>query len=45
VDTNNEFSGNLIIEKPCFGWFLNWTLLRPMARLDNAAFSLDKIKN
>jgi len=34
-----------MIEKPWFGWLLNWTLLRPMARLDFAAFSLDKIKN
>jgi hypothetical protein len=34
-----------MIEKPWFGWFLNWTLLSPMARLDSAAVSLDKIKS
>lgn len=45
ADTNNEFCGNLMVEKPWFGCFLNWMVLRPMARLDSAAFSLDKIKN
>ena len=33
-----------MLEKPWFGWFLNYTLQRPMARLDSAAFRLDKRK-